>query len=77
MAYVPKEIIDEMNQGRNWEDTECVKEYKKDGFLFKEMKCGCVYGNKLKSFGFSNHFCSEHAPRQPVRCLTESTGDEE
>jgi len=70
MSYVPKEIIDSMNEGRNWQDTECINEYEKDGMYFKEMKCGCVYGNGMKTFSFSNHFCSEHAPRHEFGYVT-------
>lgn len=62
MSYPPQEIIDQMREGRDFE-WDIEKEYEKDGMLFKKLKCGCEFGNKLKDFGYFNHFCDKHAPR--------------
>jgi len=57
---VPQEIIDDMNKGRHWDNV--IETREEDGWIYKKMACGCEFGNKANAFGFSNHFCDEHAP---------------
>lgn len=61
MSSPPQEIIDQMNEGRDFE-WDVIETTKKGGWITKKLKCGCVFENKTDDFGFSNHFCNEHAP---------------
>lgn len=51
-----------MNKNRWMSPTK--KEYEKDGMIYKELECGCIFGNTINSFGYHNHYCSEHAPKK-------------
>lgn len=62
MSYPPQEIVDQMREGRDFE-WDVIETIEKDGWIYKKLKCGCEFGNPLKEFGFSNHFCDKHAPR--------------
>ena len=66
---VPKEIIDEMNEGRHFDNI--IETYEKDGMLFKKMACGCEFGNGIKKFSFSNSWCDKHAPSHPISGVEE------
>ena len=60
MSEPPSEIIKQMNEGRHFDNV--IETYEKDGWIYKKCECGCEFGNPIKEFGFSNHFCDEHAP---------------
>lgn len=66
MSYPPQEIVDQMMEGRDF-DWDVIEIIEKDGWITTKLSCGCVFENKTDKFGFSNHFCDEHAPRHPYQ----------
>lgn len=70
MSYPPQEIIDQMNEGRDFE-WDIKERIEKKGWIITKLSCGCIFENKVDEFGYSNHFCDTHAPsheyQTPIR----------
>lgn len=59
--YVPNEILKDKYQNTHIQKGEPTI-YEKDKMTFKKYECGCEFGRSKKGFGFSNHWCDQHAP---------------
>ena len=66
---VPDEIVAEMNKNRFMAEVEkeWFEKRGKDKWIFKRLVCGCEFGNAMKEFGYSNHYCNEHVPSYPIK----------
>lgn len=67
-SYVPSEIVKEAIQNTdiqtgNFKESNEVDENGKKWYV-KTHECGCEFKRPVEGFGYSNHWCHEHAPTQ-------------
>jgi len=74
MSYPPQEIIDQMKEGRDF-DWDVIEVIETDDRLTKKLRCGCEFSNGVKTFSYSNKFCSKHAPRHEFSHPIDQTVD--
>ena len=67
--YVPYEILEQSLVNTNIQKNGIVT--MKNGYKITTYLCGCKFEQKIKDFGYSNHWCDEHAPHHPCRSIDE------